>query len=259
MDWNNAPVIAQPLLFPATSLIIGSNCLFWYLINRYGLDYGELGSSHQLVVIEHQWYRTITASFSHISIIHLFFNMSSTWQMKDVEHKIGALGYFRLTFSFLILSIFFQQFIHAFLAQTRYRDTTLHMIGVGYSCVVFAWMTWISLMTSGDSLDFVFFKVPYNLSPFISLVVTQMIIPRVDFVGHLSGIIAGYWQGWGLNSWLCDYWLTQVGIWTIIFFVASMVWSGKQVKFVEVCSLSEDERRQLTALDSSSTQGTSFV
>ena len=36
-------------------------------------------------------------------------------------------------------------------------------------------MTWLSIVTEGHSLDFLFFRVPYSLSPFASLVLTQVI------------------------------------------------------------------------------------
>ena len=188
----------------------------WYIIFRHGLDHERVGSSHQLVVTEGQWWRALTASFSHISLVHLGFNMMSTWQLKTAETMLGAAGYLRMTFVFLLSSILIQQALHAALAKQQRTAHLQHTIGVGFSCVVFAWMTWLSLKLEGQALDFVFFRVPYSLSPFASLVLTQVIIPRVDFVGHLSGILAGYWQGWGLNQWLTDYWLLQTGVWMLL-------------------------------------------
>jgi membrane associated rhomboid family serine protease len=221
MDWSNAPEIVQFLRYPATSAIVALNCSVWYFLFRNRLDYADVGSSYEMVVKEGQWWRTVTASFSHISLVHLGFNMISTWQLKTAETMLGAGGYMRMTFIFLIFSIAFQQGLHFALTHTRWGEQTRRTVGVGYSCVVFAWMTWLSLATQASFLDLIILRVPFSLSPFLSLVFTQLIIPRVDFVGHLSGILAGYWQGWGLNGWLTDYWLVQMGMWVLAAVVLS--------------------------------------
>ena len=75
MDWKNAPVVLQPLQFPATSCVIAWCTGIHYLIYTRGIGYGDVGSSHQMVIYEKQYWRAITASFSHISLIHLGFNM----------------------------------------------------------------------------------------------------------------------------------------------------------------------------------------
>jgi membrane associated rhomboid family serine protease len=79
------PLIATPIIYPCTSAIIGACCLVCYLLNIRGLGYGDVGSSYRLVVVEGQWWRTVTASFSHLSLIHLGFNAYSTWQLKEVS------------------------------------------------------------------------------------------------------------------------------------------------------------------------------
>lgn len=82
---GDMPLIATPIIYPCTSAIIGACCLVCYLLNIRGLGYGDVGSSYRLVVVEGQWWRTVTASFSHLSLIHLGFNAYSTWQLKEVS------------------------------------------------------------------------------------------------------------------------------------------------------------------------------
>jgi len=231
MDWTNAPEILQPLRVPATSLIVGINCSVWYMLFRRGLDYGDVGSSYDMVVRDGEWWRTVTAAFSHISLVHLGFNMLTTWQLRTAETMLGAWGYIRLTFIFLVFSILFQQGLHFTLTRSQWGEHTRKTVGVGYSCVVFAWMTWLSLQLQASSLDLIVFRVPYSASPFLSLIFTQLIIPRVDFIGHLSGILAGYWQGWGLNSWLTPYWTVQLAVWVGIAIFVSRRASIRQVLF----------------------------
>jgi hypothetical protein len=90
---GDVPEILQLLRFPATSAIIAANCTAHYVIRQRGLGYGDVGSSHRLVWKEGQWWRAVTASFSHISIIHLGFNMFSTWQLRGTEATLGSLLY----------------------------------------------------------------------------------------------------------------------------------------------------------------------
>mmetsp|Transcript_78340 Transcript_78340/g.210767 ORF Transcript_78340/g.210767 Transcript_78340/m.210767 type:complete len:278 (-) Transcript_78340:14-847(-) len=246
-DWNNAPEIVQFVRYPGTALTVAINCTVWYYIWKNGLDYAHVGSSHRLVVVEGQYWRALTASFSHISIVHLGFNMFSTWQLREVEKRIGLIEYFRCTFLFLILSIMMQQTIHFFLAKTRFGERTQNTIGVGYSCVVFAWMTFASLLTTSSSLNLIFFRLPYNVSPFFSLILTQVVIPNVDFVGHLAGIIAGYIVGWGLVGWLRQYWLLQCAAWFFALCLASLVRTGIPVPYVKEEPLTDSEAAELAA------------
>ena len=254
MDWSNAPEVVQFLRYPATSSVIGLCCLIWLYIWRNGIDYGHVGSSYRLVTIQGIYWRAITASFSHISIVHLGFNMLSTYQLRVIEQSLGVLEYFRLTFIFLILSICMQQTLHSILARTRWGEVSQNTIGVGYSCVVFALMTFASVRGGQESLDLIFFKVPFSVSPFMSLIMTQMIIPHVDFVGHLSGILAGYLVCWGFFDWLQGfYWLLQTVVWCLILCVFSLKRSGIDIPGVKSETLSSAE--EAAALTHSSLVG----
>jgi hypothetical protein len=44
--------------------------------------------------------------------------------------------------------------------------------------------------------------IPFNIGPFILLVVTKIIMPRSSFIGHLSGILIGYPLAWNMLNWL---------------------------------------------------------
>lgn len=246
---SDLPLISAPLLFPCTSGVIIVCCGICTFLNSRGLGYAEVGSSYRLVVIEGQWWRTVTASFSHLSVLHLMFNAYSTWQLKEAEKLLGPLGYLSTTFIFLLLSIVVQNALHAIFARTRWGDQTQNTVGIGFSCVVFAWMTWAALHPAGSNLDLVFVKVPFSISPFASLFFTQLVIANVDFVGHLAGIIAGYIHGWGLLSWLDEYWLLQVLVWALVAVVVSLPRGGhSQVIQALALSLEEAEAKDLAML-----------
>jgi hypothetical protein len=61
---------------------------------RYEVDYIHVGSSYTQVVRQGEWWRALSASFSHISLMHLAFNMMSTWALRAVRtcagRRVGA-------------------------------------------------------------------------------------------------------------------------------------------------------------------------
>lgn len=53
------------------------------------------------------------------------------------------------------------------------------------------------MSTTGGMASFSIFGVlelPMSLAPFGALIITSIIVPRVSFIGHLSGIIMGYFM-----------------------------------------------------------------
>ncbi len=54
------------------------------------------------------------------------------------------------------------------------------------------WMTILAVSGSASFSVFGFGNIPMYLTPFASLVLTSIIIPRASFIGHLSGILVGF-------------------------------------------------------------------
>jgi hypothetical protein len=50
-------------------------------------------------------------------------------------------------------------------------------------------------------------SLPLSIAPFISLFITQLIVRRASFSGHLAGIVAGYIVGWGALDGLRGFWI----------------------------------------------------
>eukprot|EP00581_Thalassiosira_minuscula_P015147 CAMPEP_0183714204 /NCGR_PEP_ID=MMETSP0737-20130205/8818_1 /TAXON_ID=385413 /ORGANISM="Thalassiosira miniscula, Strain CCMP1093" /LENGTH=839 /DNA_ID=CAMNT_0025943111 /DNA_START=45 /DNA_END=2564 /DNA_ORIENTATION=+ len=100
-----------------------------------------------------------------------------------------------------------QQLLHYTEMQTKLRNTS----SVGYSAVLFAWMVISTMERRGATCPIPFFndvcfstyEVPglpwlkVNLAPMVSLFVAQFIMPRVSFMGHLAGIVCGFFLHWG--------------------------------------------------------------
>ena len=88
--------MGRPLLLdawerPVTSVIIATCAWVWYYLNRRGLGYEDVGVSYKKAVLERQYWRCLTASFSHVSPLHLLFNASSLWSLGVVE-QMGSRG-----------------------------------------------------------------------------------------------------------------------------------------------------------------------
>ncbi|KAL5729995.1 RHOMBOID-like protein 13 [Ranunculus cassubicifolius] len=190
--------MGKPLLFeivdkPATSCLIGICSAIWYYIQKKNIGYANVGLSYDTAMEGHHW-RIITSAFSHISVIHLVFNMSALWSLGVVE-RLGHLGLglqFYLHYTILLVHVLIQKF-----EVEYFRRVT----AVGYSCVVFGWMTILS----------------------------------ASFIGHLSGIIVGYSIAWGLIHGMNNYCAVSMLAWIVFVFVFSLKRSGAyDFNFIEI-------------------------
>jgi len=78
-------------------------------------------------------------------------------------------------------------------------EKSMFQHSVGFSGVIFQ----LSVLESNINLDrtrsvFGFIKVPSYLYPWALLVVLQVLIPAISFLGHLSGILVGTLQLYGI-------------------------------------------------------------
>jgi hypothetical protein len=71
--------------------------------------------------------------------------------------------------------------------------------------------------------------IPFNVGPFVLLLVTKVIMPRSSFIGHLSGILIGYPLAWNLLNWLTPPML--LGILTGLYVWKEGLWVWKIAGF----------------------------
>lgn len=233
------PLIYQILDKPATSCIIGLCSAIWFYIQKKGLGYGEVGLNYE-TAMEGQHWRFITSAFSHISVIHLVFNMSALWSLGVVE-SLGHMGlgvqfYLQYTLVLVVLSGLLVIGTYHVLIQRFKIDYFRRVTAVGYSCVVFGWMTILAVKQPSSKLDlFGVLSLPISFAPFESLVFTSIIVPQASFLGHLSGIIVGYAIAWGLIQGMNNYWAISMLGWIGIAFIYSLKRSGMiDLPFIEI-------------------------
>ncbi len=165
----------------------------------------------------------ITATYTHYAALHILFNMASLWGYGHMEAAVGQFEYIKLTFLLIVLSFIIQLIVYRLLIQFGRMEQYRHINAIGYSCVVFGWMSLASLMLPGGFPIFGF-KIPLWIMPYVSLLITQVIVPRASFVGHLSGIFGSYVL-YFLPVWLS----TTAFIGSLVVFVVLIVYSFKLV------------------------------
>ncbi|CAN0870841.1 RHOMBOID-like protein 13 [Linum grandiflorum] len=238
------PLFYEILEKPATSCIIAVCCAIWFYIQKKNLGYTHVGSSYETALEGHHW-RIITSAFSHISVIHLVFNMSALWDLGVVE-QLGDIGlgtayYLQYTLVLVIMSGILVILMYHILIQRFKVEYFRRVTGVGYSCVVFGWMTILSVKQPSAKLNlFGLLSLPISFAPFESLIFTSIIVPQASFLGHLSGIIVGYAIAWGLIRGMNNYWAVSMLGWIAVVFVASLKKSGAyDFNFLEIESVTD--------------------
>ena len=184
------------------TLAAAMSALFFYMWNtRVGLDAVSL--TYNRVAKERQYYRLLSAAVTHVDVMHILFNMGSLLNLAPLEAMMGSLWYLETTLLLLYGSMG-AWMLSVHVASTRYGLAAwAESPVVGYSGVIFGWMTLAGMLQPTGTA----FGLPITLAPFLALVLTQLIVPRASFLGHLAGIVAGYATGWGLLESARGYWL----------------------------------------------------
>ncbi|VVB06258.1 unnamed protein product [Arabis nemorensis] len=241
--------MGRPLFYdiiekPATTCIVTICSLIWFVIQKKSIGYSQVGLSYETAIEGHYW-RMITSAFSHISVLHLVFNMSALWSLGVVE-QLGHLGlgtayYLHYTLVLVVFSGVLVIGIYHLLIGRFKIDYFRRVTAVGYSCVVFGWMTILSVKQPSSKLDlFGLLSLPISFAPFESLIFTSIIVPQASFLGHLSGILVGYAISWGLIGGMNNYWALTILGWIVVVFVFSLKKSGAyDFSFLEIESLTD--------------------
>jgi membrane associated rhomboid family serine protease len=206
---------------PMNSLILTIIFIVAYYLWAYNLDVSLISYSYEKVVLQKEYFRIITASLSHVDVLHLLFNTMTLYQLGSLEGIYGSLTYGYLSILLIFLTMFICILIDYILIHQYQQQQQITQQAIGYSCVLFAWMVALSVRMSEYCPIFVFptfciktwyiplgsVSLPVNVGPFLLLFFTKLIIPRSSFYGHLSGILIGYPLAWNLLNYItpCIY------------------------------------------------------
>jgi membrane associated rhomboid family serine protease len=153
----------------------------------------------RLVLYLHEWYRVVTSALFHANLMHIGMNMMSTFGISTLlEKRLGTLSFGISTLwailltSFIYLGVSYALFL--FLGETKW----MYQHSVGFSGILFH-MTVLecNLSTTRSRSLFGFVDMPTYLYPWALLILLQMFMPNLSFLGHLSGIVTGTLQSYG--------------------------------------------------------------
>jgi membrane associated rhomboid family serine protease len=189
-----------------SSLHFGTRCLLLLIVSLHIIQFllfdprlSVLFLLNPSKVFSGEIWRLFTSSLFHGGILHLVMNMLAFAQLGvTLESRIGTLSFFYHIFVFSI----FTSLVHCLLAMGALfggEPGFFYGYSVGFSGVLFALIVIdVSGPDPGHRAVFGLFVVPAWLYPWVMLVVMQLIMRRVSFLGHLAGIAVGYAYGCGL-------------------------------------------------------------
>eukprot|EP00727_Mastigamoeba_balamuthi_P004985 m51a1_g14485 hypothetical protein (258) ;mRNA; r:731837-732819 len=146
--------------------------------------------------------RVFTSPFFHVDVLHILANMLSFVPMGTVfERKAGSLGALNAILAFVVVNAALHTGIA--LASDGLGLTRLLALrcSLGFSGVIFA-VDVAASVSDSVSRSFFGFTVPAHAFPWVALIVMQVILPGVSFLGHLAGILSGYLYVFGLLRFL---------------------------------------------------------
>ena len=138
------------------------------------------GNAHSLTITGGQWWRLLTSTLLHGGITHLGFNSLATWNIAgQLEPRAGwraILATFALTGLFASLT--------SVLVNPR------EIIGIGASGAIFGMLGFIVVWGVSSVPQFVQ-QIQRNFIMLLVVVGSSAIIPGVDNVAHIGGLLAG--------------------------------------------------------------------
>ena len=212
--------VQQLLERPITTVLLVIIFSVAYYLWAYKVEVSAVSDSYEKVVLCREYWRAVTASFSHFDLWHLAFNTMSLYQLGLLEPVYGSVEFLYLSMDLVVITMVLCSLMYHVLITQFNRSDMITQQSVGYSCVLFAWMvalssrlrnycpiflfpnfcidTWYvplpQAMIRATALD----SIPINVGPFALLLVTKFIMPRSSLIGHLAGIIIGYPLSWNL-------------------------------------------------------------
>ncbi|GLI70738.1 hypothetical protein VaNZ11_015763 [Volvox africanus] len=230
------PLHLQVVNHPATAAVTALCLGVWLWLLQKKVSPAAVGLSYQSFVVDKQWWRAITSQVSHFELLHLVLNFSSLWALAAQAEPAGrwpgaSLEYLRISVLLLLASAAVCLLLHHAVIVLLGKDHMRHTLMVGYSCVLFGWMTLIAWRSQGHRARFQLLgvvSVPMAVAPFLLLLVTQALLPNASLLGHLSGILAGLLlMSTGSLDWLTPYWIACLLFWVAIGICYGLVLEGR--------------------------------
>lgn len=181
---------------PVTAGLLAANTLI-YLRPRFlqsvlpSID--EVWFNPHLILKHRDVKRFFLSPFYHVGESHLVYNMMSLlWKGIQLETSMGSAEFASMVTALLCMS----QGITLLLSKSLllffdYEKAYYSEYAVGFSGVLFAMK--VVLNSQSENYSYVHgVVVPSRFAAWAELILIQMFVPGVSFLGHLGGILAGF-------------------------------------------------------------------
>lgn len=181
-------------LITVLCLILQLCCVFipWEL--------GRFTINPAAVVQGHEYYRLITSAYFHVNFFHIAMNMLSFVGIGAfLEMKMGtAYLFLTILWSTLLTNSLYIGLCYL-ITEITHDPSWLYYQSVGFSGVIFTLAVLESHSSPPNTYRSVFgmFNIPSRAYPWALLVIIQIMMPHISFIGHLSGLLIGIVQAYG--------------------------------------------------------------
>ncbi|KAL3512962.1 hypothetical protein ACH5RR_025679 [Cinchona calisaya] len=181
---------------PVTAGLVAANTLIYLRVPAF-LDnilptLDQVLFNADLIVRHKDLKRFVLSAFYHIGEHHLVYNMFSLlWKGIRLENSMGSTEFASLVAALVVMS----QGITLLLSKCLlvffdYERAYYNEYAAGFSGVLFGMK--VILNSQSDSDAYVHgVPVPARFAAWAELILIQMLVPGVSFIGHLGGILAG--------------------------------------------------------------------
>ncbi|XP_025079018.1 rhomboid-related protein 4-like isoform X2 [Pomacea canaliculata] len=173
--------------------LVGQVVIFLDFFPRYFPSAASVCVSSYMVWNNGMWKRLVLAPLYHGNDMHLYFNMISfLMKGRTLERKFGSIYFLWMLSVFTVLSSLLYVVLGVLLAELLDDIHYLTQCAIGFSGVVFA----LKVVTTHYAREtqyhlFGFIRVPARMIYWVELLLIQILVPNVSFIGHLAGIIVG--------------------------------------------------------------------
>lgn len=166
------------------SLII-MNCLVFILIKLNKLYVDDLWSSYRSICVNKEYYRVISAAFTHEDPLHIIFNMGSLYNLGVVLEPLFGSGALYILYVIIIL-------IGGSFSVLVHKKKSPFTVSIGASGVICG-LLGVYIVYAISIYGIVGFK---SVIPTLVIMVLMTASNRIDNIGHFTGLATGLFCGY---------------------------------------------------------------